>query len=110
VGKHPLDEENVIIMEYAHFMPYISQYLHPKLPEVVSQEFKQLNLYDLAQQVVINLPPPRIQIYLQSDYEKIQQAGASSARTSPLKRGSLMGSVTFSSGGVRCAHRVQAGF
>lgn len=74
VGKHPLDEENVIIMEYAHFLPYITRYLHPKLPEPVSQEFKQINLYDFAQQVVINLPPPRIQFYLQSDYDKIQRA------------------------------------
>lgn len=114
MGKHPLDEENVIIMEYAHFLPYITRYLHPKLPEAVSQEFKQINLYDFAPQVVINLPPPRIQFYLQSDYDKIQRAGTciththttTQARTHTHTR---TANRAVRSGGVLGAHCVQAG-
>jgi hypothetical protein len=112
VGKHPLDEENVIIMEYAHFLPYITRYLHPKLPEPVSQEFKQINLYDFAQQVVINLPPPRIQFYLQSDYDKIQRAGTCIAHAHAPPHTPTPTHIpnrALCSGGVLGAHCVQAG-
>lgn len=63
------------MMEYEHFISYLASNLHPKMPDDIRKDFQQIDLYQFAQSIIVNLPPPRIKTYLQSDYDKIQKAG-----------------------------------
>ncbi len=60
-------------MEYSTFLRYMAKNLHPKMPQELRDRWASANLYDYAGHVAINFPPPRIQTYLKSDYDKIER-------------------------------------
>ncbi len=59
---------NVLIgtyQEYKDFASYLADHFRPFTPEKVKKKWKELNLYDYAEQIVVNLPYPRLEPYLQ---------------------------------------------
>jgi ABC-type lipoprotein release transport system permease subunit len=72
-GKWTLDEKTALVVDYGSLLDYVGGYLHPELPPVDRHNFKYLDLYQYAHQVVVSLPPPRTNVYLTSDFDALQK-------------------------------------
>lgn len=72
-GKYPNSISSVLIMEYSTFQGYLGQNINPDMDLTSQEELMTLDLYQFAQYVAINLPPPRIDLYLSSNYDTIQK-------------------------------------
>jgi ABC-type antimicrobial peptide transport system permease subunit len=72
-GKYQSDVTVGMIMEYEHFLPYLVSHLNPLLPAFSKQNISSINLYEYAATVNINLPPPRIAAYMESNYDTLQR-------------------------------------
>jgi hypothetical protein len=72
-GKYDNSVSNGIILEYDLFMQYLVQNLNPALPNETVQSLASIDLYEYAGSVAVNLPPPRIDAYLSSNYDVIQE-------------------------------------
>jgi hypothetical protein len=72
-GKWTLDEKTALVVDYGSLFDYIANYLHPELPVADRHNFKYLDLYQYAHQVIVALPPPRTNVYLTSDFDALQK-------------------------------------
>eukprot|EP01016_Furgasonia_blochmanni_P040533 TRINITY_DN5182_c0_g1_i1.p1 TRINITY_DN5182_c0_g1~~TRINITY_DN5182_c0_g1_i1.p1 ORF type:complete len:963 (+),score=283.19 TRINITY_DN5182_c0_g1_i1:176-3064(+) len=79
-GKVP-DNQNdaTIILENQHFLNYIADYFPQTLidrdgdyPAFLTYMKNELRLRDFSTDIVINLPPPRLEYYLNPNYDAIQ--------------------------------------
>eukprot|EP01102_Stenamoeba_stenopodia_P012723 TRINITY_DN4044_c0_g3_i1.p1 TRINITY_DN4044_c0_g3~~TRINITY_DN4044_c0_g3_i1.p1 ORF type:complete len:1119 (+),score=191.24 TRINITY_DN4044_c0_g3_i1:127-3483(+) len=73
LGKHPVDQDNVILLEYSTFISLAAEYLHPDVPDVLRSQIASIDLYHFAKTVNFNFPPPRYDIYTNSDQDLIYQ-------------------------------------
>jgi ABC-type antimicrobial peptide transport system permease subunit len=62
-----------MIIEYGPFMRYLLKNINPRVPTVIKSQVEIIDLFEFAQSVQINLPPPRIEAYMNSNYDIIQQ-------------------------------------
>jgi hypothetical protein len=72
-GKWTLDEKTALVVDYGSLADYVGNYLHPELPAADRHNFKHLDLYQYAHQVIVALPPPRTNVYLTSDFDALQK-------------------------------------
>lgn len=74
-GKHDFNKEDIMLTEYSHWIPHIydnfpAGFLLPEQMKV----WKEFNLYEYAHAIQINLPAPRIDAYLNSNFDVIQES------------------------------------
>lgn len=72
MGKFSMYVTKGIYMEYDHFLPYLVQHLHPRLPRGGKKELENTKLEEYAQQIVWNLPS-RVPKYIETDVTKINK-------------------------------------
>ena len=73
LGKFPLGRTSIAVMDYSNFWPQLSANVNPKATARTRQLFTAANLYHFARQVIVNLPSPRENSYLDSSYDDIQR-------------------------------------
>ena len=73
LGKTPVDVTNTALIDYATFTQLIAKNMHPQANSTVRGIWNSTDLYHYAGTVILNLPPPRIQAYLQSDQDAIRK-------------------------------------
>uniref|UniRef100_A0A6T7MP60 ABC3 transporter permease C-terminal domain-containing protein n=1 Tax=Hanusia phi TaxID=3032 RepID=A0A6T7MP60_9CRYP len=68
-----LDEEatDAVVMEYSTFIETVSKNLSPNV-QYLEDSFSQIDLYEFAQYLCYNLPPPRSLFYMKNDYSAVQ--------------------------------------
>ncbi|EGG20920.1 DUF214 family protein [Cavenderia fasciculata] len=72
-GKFGKDESTAIIIEYDQFLPFIYTQLNPLYPQSSFSYINSSNLYDYADNIVVNLPPSRLEPYINSNQDTILQ-------------------------------------
>jgi hypothetical protein len=73
-GKFSTSVDNAIIMEFDYFFSYVLQFSNPYLIEDNNTYsiLKDLILNEYSKIIIINLPKPRIDAYINSDFDNIQ--------------------------------------
>eukprot|EP01116_Phalansterium_solitarium_P010119 TRINITY_DN2458_c0_g2_i3.p1 TRINITY_DN2458_c0_g2~~TRINITY_DN2458_c0_g2_i3.p1 ORF type:complete len:1000 (-),score=386.52 TRINITY_DN2458_c0_g2_i3:162-3161(-) len=72
-GKFGSDINNALVMELSGFMGWLAEQVNPALNDTRSQPLlRSFELAQYASSVVINLPPPRIVPYLDSNFDNVQ--------------------------------------
>eukprot|EP00004_Rigifila_ramosa_P017455 TRINITY_DN4254_c0_g1_i3.p1 TRINITY_DN4254_c0_g1~~TRINITY_DN4254_c0_g1_i3.p1 ORF type:complete len:931 (+),score=232.52 TRINITY_DN4254_c0_g1_i3:236-2794(+) len=92
-GKLPSNTENGVVVEFDFFWPHLIANLPPDTPQNIRAALSNMETVDVAQRVVFNLPPPRVNAYLDSDYDviyaRISAFGEKLGRVLPVNRVSL---------------------
>ena len=63
-GKFSNSISNAILMDYKSFLSYTLPYFSPFIPTESMTKLSNANIYQISQQLLINLPPPRVEAYL----------------------------------------------
>lgn len=72
-GKFGTGQKSAIIMEYKYLMGQIVRNLDPDWSAATFAFMNNTDLYQVAQQVVFNLPPPRVDIYIGTNQDVIRE-------------------------------------
>lgn len=72
LGKYANNITLAIVMEYDIIQSFLANNSHPEMNSESKNNLLQLNLYEYAQHIEANLPPPRLNAYLSSNYDVIQ--------------------------------------
>eukprot|EP01114_Cavostelium_apophysatum_P013966 TRINITY_DN3496_c0_g1_i1.p1 TRINITY_DN3496_c0_g1~~TRINITY_DN3496_c0_g1_i1.p1 ORF type:complete len:1078 (-),score=280.91 TRINITY_DN3496_c0_g1_i1:34-3267(-) len=72
-GKFAMDDSHSIIVEYSTLLEHVTRHLHPLLPLAAQQTLAEKDLYQYAESILWNLPPPRVEAYLDTDTDAIQK-------------------------------------
>eukprot|EP01130_Rhizamoeba_saxonica_P014410 TRINITY_DN6293_c0_g1_i1.p1 TRINITY_DN6293_c0_g1~~TRINITY_DN6293_c0_g1_i1.p1 ORF type:complete len:1033 (-),score=164.52 TRINITY_DN6293_c0_g1_i1:42-3140(-) len=69
-GKVEHDREDVLFLEYSHIGQLLLANLHPNMPEYVRRKISERNdnYLEFVERIVVNLPDPRSDYYLESNY------------------------------------------
>lgn len=86
-GKYGSDVSNGIIMEYGDFLPFVAQHVNVNVPSEQRANLSRTDLFAYAREVAINLPSPRVEAYLSSDYDEIQNSVVSFASVAVYEAG-----------------------
>uniref|UniRef100_A0A7S4JAS7 ABC3 transporter permease C-terminal domain-containing protein n=1 Tax=Guillardia theta TaxID=55529 RepID=A0A7S4JAS7_GUITH len=70
-GKFNEEATNAVVMEYGTFIEAVSKNLNPNA-NYLQDSFSSIDLYEYAQYVCYNLPPPRSVFYMKNDYSVVQ--------------------------------------
>ncbi|GAM17947.1 hypothetical protein SAMD00019534_011220 [Acytostelium subglobosum LB1] len=70
-GKFGSSINNAIIMDYATLIPYTVTQIDPEISPFSRQLINNSNLYEYAEYVIINLPPSRLEPYINSNQDTI---------------------------------------
>ena len=62
-GKFGSKQKSNIVVEYAHFLPYVMESLHPRISASFYDRVAPLDPYHFASQVIFNFPPNRHNVY-----------------------------------------------
>ncbi|KAH3743486.1 DUF214 family protein [Pelomyxa schiedti] len=70
-GKHAAQSDIALIVEYEYFISYLGQQMDP-WDEELRNYITQVDLYQHARSMVVNLPPPRVSAYMSSNVDVVQ--------------------------------------
>ncbi|EGC33767.1 hypothetical protein DICPUDRAFT_56279 [Dictyostelium purpureum] len=72
-GKFDNSEDTAIVIDYATFIPFLYTQLDPEMKESSKEFIKDINLYEYTQIMIVNLPPSRLEPYINSNQDTILQ-------------------------------------
>lgn len=70
-GKYGSNQQQGMIAEYSQFMSFLSQNADPNLSPFSLSYLLNLDLYQHAEFVIFNLPPPRVPVYVGTNQDEI---------------------------------------
>eukprot|EP01132_Coremiostelium_polycephalum_P001224 gene1224-1547_t len=70
-GKFSSSEESAIIIDYGTFLGFSATQIDPRISPTSKSSITNSNLYEYAQSITINLPPSRLQTYIDSNQDTI---------------------------------------
>jgi len=78
-GKHGIGSKRAIVVEYEYLFKTAVESLHPDIPSAVKEAFLRGNPQDYANQILVNFPPPRYDVYTHQDADVTVQLAVSFA-------------------------------
>jgi len=76
-GKAGSSVNNVVIVDYDYFFTYLSENLNPDASADFRSRLSTIPLRDYSQFVMVNLPPPRADVYNNADFAVVRQRAIS---------------------------------
>uniref|UniRef100_A0A6B2KXH2 ABC3 transporter permease C-terminal domain-containing protein n=1 Tax=Arcella intermedia TaxID=1963864 RepID=A0A6B2KXH2_9EUKA len=73
LGKYGSSTPNAMLIEYDHFMDYLIEHLDRTFNTTEKTVLHSLDLKEYASMIIVNFPAPRVNAYLDSNYDNIQQ-------------------------------------